>query len=86
MPRPLRIQYDDAYYHVMNRGKGRKTIFPDEDYYKAFLTSVAEAHHRFSLEVIAYHLMGHRYHLFVKTPRGNIDRCMRHINGVYTQR
>ena len=86
MPRPLRIQYDDAYYHVMNRGRGRKTIFPDEDYYKAFLTSLAEAHHRFGLEVIAYCLMGNHYHLFVKTPRGNIDRCMRHINGVYTQR
>ncbi len=27
MPRPPRIEYADAYYHVMNRGRGRQTIF-----------------------------------------------------------
>jgi hypothetical protein len=29
--------------------------------------------------------MGNHYHLLVKTPRGNLSRAMRHINGVYTQ-
>jgi len=38
------------------------------------------------LEIHAYCLMGNHYHLLVKTPRGNISRCMRHINGLYTQR
>lgn len=28
MSRPLRIEYPGAYYHVMNRGRGRQTIFP----------------------------------------------------------
>ncbi len=33
MPRPIRIQYENAYYHVMNRGRGRQTIFHgDGDY------------------------------------------------------
>jgi putative transposase len=32
------------------------------------------------LEVIAYCMMGNHYHLFVKTPFANLDRCMRHIN------
>ena len=27
MSRPLRIQYPDAWYHVMNRGKRREVIF-----------------------------------------------------------
>jgi len=27
MPRPQRIEYPDAYYHVMNRGRGRQIIF-----------------------------------------------------------
>ncbi|GMQ91663.1 MAG: hypothetical protein BMS9Abin11_0974 [Gammaproteobacteria bacterium] len=27
MPRPLRIEYENAYYHVMNRGAGRKPLF-----------------------------------------------------------
>jgi len=30
--------------------------------------------------------MSNHYHLLVHTPDGNISRCMRHINGVYTQR
>ena len=30
--------------------------------------------------------MGKHYHLFVKTPLANLDRCMRHVNGLYTQR
>ncbi len=29
MPRPLRIQFPGAVYHVMNRGNGRQAIFED---------------------------------------------------------
>jgi putative transposase len=29
--------------------------------------------------------MGNHQHLFVKTPLANLDRCMRHLNGLYTQ-
>jgi len=27
MARPLRIEYPDAVYHVMNRGKGRQKVY-----------------------------------------------------------
>ncbi|WP_164503695.1 hypothetical protein [Pleionea sediminis] len=40
MARPDRIEYEDATYHVMNRGRGRQMIFHDEDYYKAFETTL----------------------------------------------
>ncbi|WP_144395393.1 hypothetical protein [Pleionea sediminis] len=30
--------------------------------------------------------MGNHYHLLLQTPRANLARVMRHINGVYTQR
>ncbi len=30
--------------------------------------------------------MPKHYHLLIQTPEGNLSRCMRHINGVYTQR
>ena len=32
MSRPLRIQYPDAWYHVMNRGRRGEIIFTTEDY------------------------------------------------------
>lgn len=86
MPRPLRIEYENAYYHVMNRGRDRQNIFHNEEYYEAFLLSVSEAHHRFGLQVLCYCLMSNHYHLLVKTPEANLGRAMRHINGLYTQR
>ena len=30
MSRPLRIEYQDAWYHVMNRGRRAETIFSDK--------------------------------------------------------
>jgi REP element-mobilizing transposase RayT len=86
MPRPVRIEYEDAYYHVMNRGRGRKAIFHGDAYYKAFLRTLEEAYQRFKLQILCYCLMGNHYHLLVKTPEANLGRAMRHINGLYTQR
>lgn len=86
MPRPLRIEYPNAYYHVMNRGRGRQAIFHSDAYYQAFLETIKEASSRFGMEVHAYCLMGNHYHLLIKTPLGNLSRCIRHVNGVYTQR
>ena len=84
MPRPLRIEYEGAYYHVMNRG--RRLIFHDKKYYQAFLDTLTEAHQRFSAIFHAYCLMGNHYHILIETPEANLNRIMRHINGVYTQR
>ena len=86
MPRPLRIEYENAYYHVMNRGRGRQCIFHGDDYYNAFLKTLEEAHQRFRLQILCYCLMSNHYHLLVKTPEANLGRALRHINGLYTQR
>lgn len=86
MVRPLRIEYEDAVYHVMNRGRGRAFTFHDAGYYKAYLECIAEADQRFGAQCLAYCLMGNHYHLLMKTPRGNLSRIMQHIDGLYTQR
>lgn len=86
MPRPLRIEYENAYYHVMNRGRGRQRIFHGDDYYSAFLQTLEEAHQRYRIQILCYCLMGNHYHLLLKTPEANLGRAMRHINGLYTQR
>ena len=86
MSRPLRIEYMNAYYHVMNRGRGRRTIFHGEEYFEAFLKTLEETHQRFGLQVHCYCLLSNHYHLLVKTPEGNLQRSMRHVGGVYTQR
>ncbi len=86
MSRPLRLEFPGAWYHVMNRGLARQPIFRNRDCYAVFLDTLVEAHRRFDLQIHAYCLMGNHYHLLVHTPRGNLGRAMRHINGVYTQR
>lgn len=86
MPRPLRIEYEDAWYHVMNRGANQKTIFRNDTQRQLFLLLLEETSNLFSIEVHAYCLMGNHYHLLIKTPLGNLGRAMRHINGLYTQR
>lgn len=86
MSRPLRIQYPDAWYHVMNRGRRGESIFRREEDYLAFIDLLKETVAMWNLRVGAYCLMSNHYHLLIKTPDANLSRCMRHLNGVYTQR
>ena len=86
MARPLRIEYPDAWYHVMNRGRRAEHIFLEERDCKAFLDLLKEAVELWNVRIAAYCLMVNHYHLLVQTPNGNLSRFMRHINGVYTQR
>jgi len=86
MSRPLRIEYADAWYHVMNRGRRSEKVFFDKYDYQAFIQVLIESAEMWNLRVAAYCLMPNHYHLLVQTPDANIARCMRHINGVYTQR
>ena len=57
MPRPTRVQNPDAFYHVMNRGRGRQTIFYDEACFRAFLDTLAESHERFDAIIHTHCLM-----------------------------
>ena len=86
MPRPIRSEYDNAYYHVLTRGRGRPRIFHSPPYYHAFLATLAETHDRFGAVIHACGLMANHYQLLLHTPRENLGRAMRHINGLYTQR
>lgn len=85
MSRPLRIEYPGAWYHVMNRGTGRRWIFKRDYHYDYFLSLLSDVTERYSAEVHAYCLMGDHYHLMLRTPEADLQRMMRHVNGVYTQ-
>jgi REP element-mobilizing transposase RayT len=70
MPRPLRIQYPGAAYHVMARGNQGQPIFRDDQDRKRFLDTLEESCERTGWLVHAYVLMGNHYHLLVETPEG----------------
>ena len=86
MSRPLRIEYPDAWYHVMNRGRRGENVFADSNDYLIFIALLQETSEMFGFRVSAFCLMSNHYHILVQTPRANLSRAMRHINGVYTQR
>jgi len=86
MSRPLRIEYPDAWYHVMNRGRRREEIFDGKEDYGQFVDILKETARVWKLRISAYCLMPNHYHLLVQTPEANLSRCLRHIDGVYTQR
>jgi REP-associated tyrosine transposase len=86
MSRPLRIEYPDAWYHVMNRGRRAERIFSDDQDYAMLVELLREASAAWNILICAFCLMPNHYHLLVQTPDANIARSMRHINGVYTQR
>lgn len=85
MSRPLRIQYPDAWYHVMNRGRRGENIFEVKQDYNAFINLLKELVEDYHINVAAYCLMPNHYHLLIQTPEANLSRSMRHLNGVYTQ-
>lgn len=86
MPRPLRINYNNAWYHVMNRGAGHKTIFRSIYDRKFFLEILEDSCNMYNAVIAAYCLMDNHYHLLLCTPNANLSRVMRHINGTYTQK
>lgn len=86
MSRPLRIEYPDAWYHVMNRGRRSERIFLKRKDYDTFIELLKEASELWKVNVAAFCLMPNHYHLLISTPIGNLSRFMRHVNGVYTQR
>ena len=86
MARPLRIQYDDAVYHVTSRGNERRPVFLDRNDRETFLAVLQTANERYNWLCHAYCLMTNHYHLVIETADGNLSAGMRQLNGVYTQR
>jgi len=85
MARPLRIEYDEALYHVTSRGNEKKTIFKDDADRNIFLDILYKVNKRYNWICYGYCLMDNHYHLVIETPDGNLSRGMRQLNGVYTQ-
>ena len=70
----------------MNRGRRFESIYSDEQDYALFIDLLIEISEMWNAQIAAYCLMTNHYHLLVQTPDGNLSRCMRHLNSLYTQR
>ena len=65
MPRKLRHQEADAYYHVVARGNNKQTIFDDELRH-VFLSTLRSVATSYDWRVVAFALMRNHYHLVMQ--------------------
>ena len=86
MARPVRIEYPGAYYYISSKGIEGKSIFNDVKDRQEFLQIFQEVIGRMQWDVFAYNLMPDSFQLFIKTPKPNLSKGMRQLNGIYTQR
>ncbi len=57
MARAIRVEFEDAVYHVTARGNERKAIYRDDRDRERFLETLEETVNRFGLVIHAYCLM-----------------------------
>ena len=86
MPRPLRIEYPGAIYHVMNRGDRRGKIFKNDNDRRLFVATLEEVCAKAEWQVHAWCLMSNHFHLVVETPQPNLVAGMKWLLGIYTKR
>ena len=84
MARPLRIQYEDALYHVTCRGNERKAIFRDDHDKNLFLELLNDGLKTYNIILYCYVLMDNHFHLLLETPFANLSEFMRWFNITYT--
>lgn len=86
MARKLRLEFDGAVYHVLNRGNYRSHVFAEDGARLAFLTCLGEACERAGWQVHAWCVMSNHYHLAIETPEPNLVAGMQWLQGTFATR
>ena len=86
MARKLRLEYPGACYHVINRGNYRRDVFAPKGAAEAFERCLAEAAEAFGWRVHAYVVMRNHFHLALETPKPNLSRGMKWLQGTWATR
>jgi putative transposase len=84
--RKLRLQFECAIYHVINRGNYRQDVFASAGAAMAFEKTLAEACVLFSWRMHAYVIMRNHYHLALTTPQPNLVKGMHWLQGTFASR
>ena len=71
MARPLRIQFENAYYHVTCRGNSGQEVFANNADREAFLDLLERSGDIYQADILAYVLMSTHFHLLWEKPVGS---------------
>jgi len=83
MARKLRIE-KVGFYHVIDRGVAKSSIYIDNDDFLKFLEITGEASDEYDFMIYSFCLMNNHYHLLVKTSKENLSIIMQKINSRYS--
>jgi putative transposase len=86
MARKLRIEFEGAIYHVLNRGNYRRDLFLSPGEAKSFVLALQEAAKTFGWRVQAYAVMRNHYHLALQTPQPNLVDGMHWLQSTFATR
>jgi len=91
MPRITRGLLEPGYFHVLNRGNHRQTLFGRPEEFVLFLEQLALSTGKFDLQLSGYCLMGNHWHLVVSVKTvEELSRwmhwlCNRHVRLLHRQ-
>jgi len=83
MPRPPRVQFPEALYHVTVRGVEKRNIVRDDRDRARWCEYLKSAVSRFGLDLYAFALLDNHFHLFLSAPNENLDKAMQYLNGAH---
>ena len=86
MPRPLRIQFEQAVYLIRSLGNRSDPIFKDSEDRERFLGTLEQVCARTGWVIHAYCLLDNEFDLVLETPQPNLVLGMKWFLGSYTMR
>lgn len=86
MPRGPRFAFENAFYHVFNRGVNKQQVFFDESDYLFFLKKLWELKTKKSFDhsIYAYCLMPNHFHISIQTRKIPISKIMASLSTSYS--
>lgn len=76
MPRGPRFVFQNAFYHVFNRGINKQDIFLSEDDYRFFIKKLIDLKKKYDHSIYAFCLMPNHFHISIQTRKAPISKIM----------
>lgn len=84
MPRSPRFVFQNAFYHVFNRGINKQDIFLTDDDYEFFLMKLYALKQKYDHSIYAMCLMPNHFHISIQTRKVPISKIMSSLTTSYS--
>jgi len=84
MPRGPRFAFQNAFYHVFNRGINKQDIFLADEDYEFFLSKLYALRRKYDHSIYAMCLMPNHFHISVQTRKTPISKIMSSLTTSYS--